>query len=83
VREVPILQISAELDTKLAASCTEVAKSINMEFHVLPGAHHAFDQTQMTELKPDRMGNMMLYNANATEKSRALLRDFLDRHMKK
>jgi hypothetical protein len=53
-----------------------------MDMHLFPGTHHAFDQPQITTLQPDAGGNMMLYSADATAKSRTLLRDFLERHLK-
>jgi dienelactone hydrolase len=80
-REVPLLQIVAELDTQLAPSCIAAAKAVKMDMHLFPTTHHAFDQPQIT-LRPDAGGNMMLYSADATAKSRTLLRDFLERHLK-
>lgn len=82
IREVPLLQVVAELDKRPARSCIDAARTVKMEMHILPGAYHAFDQPQMTTTSSDRTGNTMLYDAAATEKSRALLRSFLERHLK-
>jgi dienelactone hydrolase len=82
VRIAPLLQIIAEKDEKLAPSCIEAAKSIKMETHILPGVHHAFDQSRYTQIRPDFAGNMMLYDADATEKTRGLIRQFLERNLK-
>lgn len=81
IKNVPLLQIIAERDEKLAPSCIAAGKSIRMEVHVLPGVHHAFDQPDITQLRPDAAGNMMLYDPAATEKVRGLVRDFLTRNL--
>ena len=81
MRETPLLQIIPEKDN-YAPVCIERSKSIRMEAHVLPGVLHAFDQPQITQVRPDSFGNPMLYDPLATEKSRALLREFLTRALK-
>ena len=81
MRDAPLLQIIPEKDN-FASGCLQRAKTVRMESHLLPGAHHAFDQPQITTVRPDRAGNPMLYNAAATERSQALLREFLARNLK-
>jgi dienelactone hydrolase len=82
VRNVPLLQVIAEKDERLAPSCIEAAKSVKMEAHVLPGVHHGFDHPQITQARADRSGNMMLYDADAVRKAQELVREFLARHLK-
>jgi dienelactone hydrolase len=77
IRKAPLLQIVAERDEHIAPECIEAAKSVNMEIHVIPGAHHAFDQSAFTRPREDYTGNMMLYDAVASEKARGLVGDFL------
>lgn len=81
MREAPLLQIIPEKDN-FAPVCIERSKSIRMEAHVLPGVMHAFDQPQITHERPDSLGNPMLHDPAATEKSRVLLREFLEKHLK-
>lgn len=82
VRDAPLLQVIAEKDRQLAPGCIEAAKSVKMEAHVFPGVNHAFDQSQITTLRPDRGGNMMLYDSHATGKAQELVLEFLARHLK-
>lgn len=81
MRDAPLLQIIPEKDN-YASVCIERSKSIRMDAHVLPAVLHAFDQPQITHVRPDPFGNPMLYDPAATEKSRALLREFLEKHLK-
>jgi dienelactone hydrolase len=81
MRDAPLLQIIAEKDN-FASTCLLRSKTVRMESHLLPGAYHAFDQSQHTTVRPDRAGNPMLYDAAATERSQALLREFLARTLR-
>jgi dienelactone hydrolase len=81
MRDSPLLQIIPEHDN-FAARCIERAKTIRMEAHVLAGAHHAFDNPQMTSPQDDHASNRMLYSLDATRESQALLREFLARTLK-
>ena len=81
MRDAPLLQVIPEKDN-FARGCLQRAKTVRMEAHLLPGAYHAFDQPQMTTVRPDRAGNPMLYDAAATQRAQALLRDFLARNLK-
>lgn len=76
-RNAPLLQIIAQRDERLAPLCIEAGRAVKMEVHVLQGAHHAFDQPDITQPRPDLVGNMMLYDAAATETARRLIQDFL------
>jgi dienelactone hydrolase len=81
MRDAPLLQIIPEHDN-FAERCVERAKTVRMEAHVLPGAYHAFDNPEMRSPQEDHASNRMLYSFDATQRSRALLREFLARNLK-
>jgi dienelactone hydrolase len=81
VRAAPLLQIIPEKDN-YAATCIERSKSVSMEAHVIAGAYHAFDQTDVTRMRPDPVGNPMLYDSGATERARGSIKDFLEKNLK-
>jgi dienelactone hydrolase len=79
--DVPLLQIAAELDTKLAPRCVRLGKRTPMEVLLLEGTYHAFDQPQINRLRYDGGGHPMRYSASATKQARQASKDFLDSHL--
>lgn len=81
--EVPLMQIVPELDEQRANLCIRMGKTTDMDVQVLQGAYHAFDKPEITSEIEDGMGNVMLYDGEATRKSQGLVKDFLAKHMAK
>jgi dienelactone hydrolase len=78
---VPLMEIAAEHDVNHAPSCIEAGKTWpSMEVRVLPGAYHSFDSDHRGG-RYDTGGSYMLYSASATAQARALVKDFLARHL--
>ncbi|MFM8534680.1 MAG: dienelactone hydrolase family protein [Acidimicrobiia bacterium] len=77
--QTPLMEIAGELDGPHVEPCRRVASMV--EVHVLPGAHHAWDSPS-AHGKMGQAGELMLYDAASTERSRELVRDFLARHLK-
>jgi dienelactone hydrolase len=78
---IPLMQILGEEDHNLVAGCLNAARyAPEIEVHVLPGAHHAFDSRRASG-KVDIGGNYMEYSAGATEAAKALTRAFLERRL--
>lgn len=74
---LPMLQLAGELDRASADTCRPLAPL--MEVHVLPGAHHAWDSRG----SPGAPGGTHAgYSAEATQRSRQLVRDFLARQLR-
>jgi len=88
-KDIPLMQIVGELDA-FRSSCENmrIDWNVSIEVHVLPGAYHAFDQSQITAKRPaplieitHRVDNQMLYDAARTREARELTRAFLDKHL--
>ena len=86
--DIPLMQIVGEHDTFRANCVGDSLKSRPIEVHVLKGAYHAFDQSQITSkrLVPkfcvhDCVDNPMLYDAARTREARELTRAFLAKHL--
>lgn len=81
-RKAPHLMIMPEKDN-YTQECQARSKAIPMTFHILPGAYHAFDEPEKTSMRSDPFGNPMLYDADATEKARSLVREFFEKQFKR
>jgi len=81
-RDLPLMQIAAELDRHLVGACQVWGRKTPMEVHVLKGAYHAFDQPQIETFKYDAAGNPMQYSWVATLRARELAKEFLARHLR-
>jgi len=77
--QTPLMEIAGELDTPHVDSCRAVASMVDV--HVLPGAYHSWDDPSSSN-RYGQAGELMRYDATATERSRELVRDFLNRHLK-
>jgi len=87
-KDIPLMLIIGELDQWRAICEGEWMKERPIEVHVLEGAYHSFDQTQMTAQRlvpkfwlPDPQDNPMLYDAAKTQEARELVRRFLEKHL--
>lgn len=80
-RDVPLLQIIPELDEQRASTCINVGKTSAVEYLVLKGAHHSFDDPR-TSGKSDSSGNWMEYDSAATIKAREVTKIFLAKYLK-
>ena len=81
-RNVPLLVIGAEHDTKLLTHCSRAGRMTPLEVEILEGAFHAFDRQEITDLRHDPFGNPMLYSARATNQARELSKAFLARYLR-
>lgn len=89
-KDIPLMQIVGELDL-FHSVCEGMGFDwkVPIEVHVLKGAHHAFDQSQITSKRPAPVfgtltypvDNLMLYDAARTREARELTRAFLDKHL--
>lgn len=75
-----LMELAGELDKRHIEACRTVRPPI--EVHILPGAYHSWDDPQASGRFADA-GDYMLYDHNATEKSRELVKNFLSRHLGK
>ena len=81
--QTPTLIIQAEMELKShkvkSDVCNKVkdAKLPNLNYVVLEGAYHAFDDSSKTTIKKDVAGTEMLYNKEATDKAKDLIKSFL------
>jgi dienelactone hydrolase len=57
-------------------------KRTDMEYMLLMGAYHSFDDIRSSG-RIDSWGNQMLYDTAATDKAREATKIFLARHLKK
>ena len=76
----PLMELVGELDKRHVEACRTVRPPV--EVHILTGAHHAWDSPQASGKVADA-GDYMLYDRDATEKSRELVKNFLSRHLRK
>ena len=79
---IPTAVIIGELeDEKHLLPCKTLAGQSppfpSVKVHVLPNTHHGFDQRELTTLRPDPFGNLMLYSWEATKKAREITEAFL------
>lgn len=74
---LPSMQLAGELDRANADTCRPLAPL--MEVHMLPGAHHGWDSPGAARMAG---GTRIEYSAEATQRSRQLVRDFLARHLR-
>ena len=84
------MQIVGELDVfRPLCENMRIDWNVSIEVHVLKGAYHAFDQSQITSKRPAPLfgilsypgGNPMLYDAAKAREARELTRAFLDKHL--
>lgn len=75
----PLMELAGELDKRHVEACRTVRPPI--EVQILPGAYHSWDDPQASG-KFDAYGDYMLYDRDATEKSRELVKSFLSRHLR-
>ncbi|MBT3331873.1 MAG: prolyl oligopeptidase family serine peptidase [Rhodospirillaceae bacterium] len=80
--DMPLLQIIPELDVQRASTCIMAGKRTDMEYLLLMGAYHSFDDIRSSG-RIDSWGNQMLYDTAATDKAREATKIFLARHLKK
>lgn len=74
---VPLLHVIAGNDVDIKP-CVEATKNPGVEGHILKDAYHAFDNREITRMRTGgKTGVEMLYSEEATEKARAIIRDFL------
>lgn len=80
---IPLLEIVGEKDRSFAQSCKDAGASTRgrIEVHILPGAHHAFDNAEFSG-RSDPYGHDMYYSREATERARRLVGEFLARRLK-
>jgi len=79
---IPLLEIIGEKDRRILDSCkAHLPKHASTKLHILPGAYHAFDVEWFSTMRQGFRGAKMLYSETATKTARALIRDFLTRHM--
>ncbi|MBI5275395.1 MAG: dienelactone hydrolase family protein [Burkholderiales bacterium] len=76
---MPLMQLAGELDTRHIHYCRIMQPPV--EVHVLPGAHHSWDDAQASG-RTSAYGDVMRYSPSATARSRELVLDFLGRHLK-
>ena len=63
-------------------SCSDIAQRSPdlVEYHVLDGVYHAFDQTRIRQIRKVAGDNEALYSQAATDKSKSLIEAFLEKH---
>jgi len=76
---LPILDIIGDRDERILRDCRELLPKGSLR--VLPGAYHAFDSRGITTIRYSSGGSPMLFDAGATTAARALVREFLKRHL--
>lgn len=69
-------------DDPRGPGCERFAGTDNVELHALKGAHHGFDNSRFKTPRTDIAGNTMQYSAEATQRARAFVKDFLARHLR-
>lgn len=80
---IPLMEIVGDKDEHHAPSCRYAWRiSPEIEVHVLPGAHHAFDKPEASG-GYNVFGTYALYSASATKKAQELTKTFLEKHFGK
>jgi len=69
-------------DDSRGPGCERFAGTGKVELRVLEGAHHGFDNPRFKAPRTDLAGNTMQYNAEATQRARAFMKDFLARQLR-
>ena len=77
--DIPSLQIIPELDVH-AATCIQIGKTTDVEYLLLKGARHSFDDPR-TSGRYDLWGNLMEYSPAATTKAEEATKNFLAKHL--
>ena len=77
--DIPSLQIIPELDVH-AATCIQIGKTTDVEYLLLKGARHSFDDPR-TSGRYDSWGNLMEYSPAATAKAEEATKNFLAKHL--
>lgn len=77
----PLMQIIGEKDIRFVDACRSL-DNVLATVHILPGAYHAFDASPHKGLRKDSVGNPMLYSAEATAKSKELVKAYLAKHLR-
>lgn len=78
---IPLMQIVGDKDTTFAYGCQEAGRiHPEIEVHIIPGAHHAFDSVEASG-KFAPLGEYMEYSGDATRQARELTRAFLAKHV--
>ncbi len=89
-KDIPLMHIVGEFDLfRDICENMRIDWNVPIEVHVLKGAYHAFDQSQITSKRldpgnyffPEHFGNPMLYDAAKTREARELTRPFLAKHL--
>ena len=73
----------AQERNEMKGPCGQLNGRPNVTVALIEGAQHAWDEKRFTTPRPDPAGNVMLYNEEATRKSRDLVRDFLAVNLRK
>lgn len=66
---------------KSGPGCKRFKGKNKVELHILPNAHHAFDNPRFDEEHTDKAGNIMLYSEKATNSARAIVKAFLAKYL--
>ncbi len=79
---LPLLEIIGGRDERILRECRELLPDgPSTELHVLPDAHHNFDNPVHRVPRYSTGGSAMLFSAEATEMSRDLVKRFLARRL--
>ena len=79
---LPLLEIIGARDERILKECRELLPDgPSTELHVLPDAHHNFDNPVHRVPRYSTSGSAMLFSAEATETSRDLVKRFLARRL--
>jgi len=82
--DVPIMILAPEYDKRLVGLCiSTAAASSHIHLHVLEGAYHGFDNSNMSGTKTDNAGNQMSYSSSATSDAQKFTVQFFDAHIGK
>ncbi len=76
-----LMQVVGEKDTRVFESCRALNNE-SVDVHVLPGVYHAFDAFPERGQRNNYLGDIALYDGEATEKARALTKAFLSKHLR-
>ena len=68
-------------DESRGPGCQRFMGKGKVELHILPNAHHAFDNPQFEDEREDVAGNTMLYSEKATNSAQAIVKAFLAKHL--